>query len=81
MDILKATTRNKGGKGIQQHVKLDLKIPGNWETFLRVDENKEELFHFLADQLVSVEAVHEQVTSPKGDSVVCNVQEIYHSVL
>lgn len=80
MDSLTATTRNKRGKGIQQHVKPDLKIPGNWET-LRVDENKEELFHFLADQLVSVEAVHGQVTSPKGDSVVCNVQEIYHSVL
>ena len=43
-------------------------------AFLRVDENKEELFHFLVDQLVSVEAEHGQVTSTKGDSVVCNGQ-------
>ena len=81
MDSFKAKTQGKRGKRIQQHVKPDLKIPGNWEAFLRVDEIKEELFHFLADQLVSVEAVHEKVTSPKGDSVVCNVQDIYHSLL
>ena len=43
-------------------------------AFLRVDENKEELFHFPADQLVSVEAEHGQVISTKGNSVVCNGQ-------
>ena len=73
-DSLKATTRNKRGKGIRRRVKPDTKIPGNWAAFLRVDENKEELFHFLADQLVSVEAEHGQVISTKGDSVVCNGQ-------
>ena len=41
---------------------------------MRFDENKEELFHFLANQLVSVETEHEQVISTKGDSVVCNGQ-------
>ena len=73
-DNLKTTTRNKRGKGIRRRVKPDSKIPGNWVAFLRVDENKEELFHFLADQLVSVEAEHGQVISTKGDSVVCNGQ-------
>lgn len=55
-------------------VKPDTKIPSNWAAFLMVDKNKEELFHFLADQLVSVEAEHGQVISTKGDSVVCNGQ-------
>ena len=32
------------------------------------------LFHFLADQLVSVEAEHGQIISTKGDSVVCSGQ-------
>lgn len=81
VDNLKATIRNKRGKGIQEHVKPNTKTPGTWVTFLRVDESKEELFYFLADQLVSVKAVHEQVISPKDDSLVCNVQEIYHSAL
>jgi hypothetical protein len=39
---------------------------------LRIDKNKEELFHFLADQLGTVGAEHGQVESTKGDSVVCN---------
>lgn len=73
-DSLKATTRNKKRKGIRRRVKPDTKIPGNWAAFLRVDKNKEELFHFLADQFVSVEAEHGQVISTKGDSVVCNGQ-------
>ena len=73
-DSLKAVTRNKRGKGIRRRVKCDTKIPGNWVAFLRVNENKEELFHFLADQLVSVEAEHGQVISTKGDSVVFNGQ-------
>ena len=73
-DSLKATTRNKRGKGKRRRVKPDTKILGNWAAFLRVDENKEELFHFLADQLVSVEAELGQVISTKGDSVVFNGQ-------
>ena len=64
-DSLKAITRNKRGKAIRRRVKPDTKIPGNWADFLSVDERKEELFHFLADQLVSVEAEHEQVISTK----------------
>ena len=47
--------RSKRGKGIRRRVKSDTKIPGNWAAFLRVDENKQELFDFLADQLGTVD--------------------------
>jgi len=73
-DSLKVTTQSKRGKGISRRVKPDNKIPGNWVAFLRVDENKEELFHFLADQLATGGAEHGQVIYTKGGSVVCNEQ-------
>ena len=69
---LKAKTRNKRGKGIRRRVMPDSKIPGNWAAFLRIDKNKEELFHFLADQLGTVGVQHGQVVSTKGNAVVCN---------
>ena len=50
----------------------DSKIPGNWAAFLRIDKNKEELFHFFADQLGTVGVQHGQVVSTKGNAVVCN---------
>lgn len=69
---LKATARSKRGKGIRRRVKPDTKIPGNWVAFLRVDENKQELFHFLTDQLATTDLGLGQVIWTKGDSVVCN---------
>jgi len=73
-DSLKMTARSKRGKGICRRVKPDTRIPGNWVAFLRVDENKEELFHFLADQLATVGAEHGQVIYTKDESVVCSEQ-------
>ena len=69
---LKEKTRSKRGKGIRRRVMPDSKIPGNWAAFLRIDKNKEELFHFLADQLGTVGVQHGQVVSTKGNAVVCN---------
>ena len=69
-DSLKATARCKRGKGIRRRVKSDTKIPGNWAAFLRVDENKQELFYFLADQLGTVDVELGQVISTKGETVV-----------
>jgi len=47
-DSLKAATRSKRGQGIRRRVKPDTIIPKNWSTFLRDDNNKTELFAFLA---------------------------------
>ena len=45
---LKARTREKRGSGIRKHVSGSTMFPSNWPNFLKVDENKEELFNFLS---------------------------------
>ena len=39
-DSLKGTTRAKRGKGVRRRVVGRASIPGNWASFLRVDDNK-----------------------------------------
>ena len=69
---LKDSARSKRGKGIRRRVRLDTRIPRNWTAFLRVDENKEELFLYLAEQLTTIETDHGEVVSTKYESVVFN---------
>lgn len=52
VDTLKATAREKRGKGVHRRVINSAPIPGNWQNFLRVDLNKKELFSFLSKELV-----------------------------
>ena len=52
---LKVDTRNQRGKGIRRRVEPLSRIPGNWQEFLRVDENKIELFSFLAKKAILLE--------------------------
>jgi len=49
---LKLTTREKRGMGTL--VAANTKMSKNWTGFLRVDDNKTELFHFLADFMTTV---------------------------
>ncbi|KAH3840167.1 hypothetical protein DPMN_113611 [Dreissena polymorpha] len=49
-DRLKASTRGKRGKGMRRRVQADSAIPGNWESFLRIDDNKTDIFTYLAEQ-------------------------------
>ena len=51
---LKDVTRQKRGKGIQRRVASTTHLPKNWRDFLRVNENKTELFNFLSQQIASV---------------------------
>jgi len=37
---------------MRRHVASSTMIPKNWRDFLRVDENKRELFHFLSEQIM-----------------------------
>ena len=41
---IKATTREKRGKGTRQRVSGSAKVPGNWQDFLSNAENKKALF-------------------------------------
>ena len=43
--------RTKRGKGIRRHVEGNKQVPSNWQEFLRVDENKSELFHLISDRM------------------------------
>ena len=69
---LKDSARSKRGKGIRRRVRPDTRIPGNWTAFLRVDENKEELFLYLAEQVTTIGTDHGEVVSTKHESEVFN---------
>ena len=53
-DSLKSTTRQKRGKGVRRRVASATAIPQNWKNFLCLDENKTELFAFLAHNIKSI---------------------------
>ena len=65
---LKATTRGKRGIGVRQRVAADRKLPRNWQEFLRVDQNKQELFKYLAECVTTIDA-EKQVVSTHGKQV------------
>ena len=48
VDSLKSSTRENRGKGIRRRVTLSTAVPKNWQDFLCVDDNKEELFPYLS---------------------------------
>ena len=52
---LKADTRNQWGECIRRLVEPLSRIPGNCQEFLGVDENKTELFSFLANKAILLE--------------------------
>ena len=51
-DSLKGTTRERRGTGTRRLVHASTRIPGNWQSFPRNDENKQELFRFLATKCI-----------------------------
>jgi hypothetical protein len=53
-DSLKNTAREERGKGKRKRVTPAGIIPPNWHTFLRVDDNKTELFNYLAQCLMQI---------------------------
>ena len=69
-DSLKAETRVKRGKGVRRRVEASTPIPGNWQEFLRTDENKVELFSFLANRVPYIET-EKQVLSTIQSNIVC----------
>ena len=50
-DSLKGTTKQKRGKGVRRRVSPFTAIPKSWKDFLCVDDNKTELFKYLAQHL------------------------------
>ena len=68
-DSLKKATREKRGSVLRRRVEDSSKIPGNWKSFLRVDENKTELFKFLAKKIERTKVEGKELFITFGDSV------------
>ena len=51
---LKAETRSKRGQGGRRKVTNKNTMPSNWHNFLRHNDNKTELYHFLADKVAQM---------------------------
>ena len=62
-DSLKADTRNRRGKGVRRRVEPTSEVPRNWQEFLRIDDNKTELFSFLASNLADLETNKHLITT------------------
>ena len=67
---MKQQTREKRGKGVRRRVAANNSIPKNWGEFLRLDDNKKELFAFLSREAITVET-DKQVISTLLEDVVC----------
>ena len=68
---LKSETRLKRGQGIRRRVSGTSKTPKDWKSFLRNDENKTELFNFLAEKICSAETTCTIIVT-KGEDVISN---------
>jgi hypothetical protein len=72
-DSLKSAARGKRGNGVKRRVMPSAVLPTNWSSFLHVDDNKTELFHFLATELEAIHLVADKVlVVTKGQHAICN---------
>ena len=54
-DSLKHSTREARGQGVRRRVLPNCTIPENWSSFLRNENNKTELFTFLATCVADIQ--------------------------
>jgi len=69
---LKAETRTKRGRGVRRRVESKGKIPQNWQNFLRNNDNKTELFNFLADKISQMSTPNTVIVTRENDVVASN---------
>jgi hypothetical protein len=53
---------------------MKVKIPPNWKSFLRVDDNKKELFQLLAKESVTIDLTEKEVYSTLDNQVQSNTR-------
>ena len=68
-ESLKGHTREKRGKGSRRRVGSNVALPGNWQQFLRNDENKGELLGFLAKHATQIETTKHVITTYGQDII------------
>jgi len=70
-DSLKVDTRSKRGKGVRRRVKPSSAVSPNWQEFLRIEDNKTELFSFLASNMADTDTNKNLITT-QGTGVLCS---------
>ena len=75
-ESLKADTRSKRVKWVRKHDESSSTLPGNWQTFLRIDENKTELFPFLATRAAGIDTTKQVLTTHHVVVLCTNQQDI-----
>jgi len=66
--LVEGYSKSQAGKGVKRRVVGGATIPRNWASFLRVDENKTELFSFLSGVLYdSFQLADKELITTKGD--------------
>ena len=75
-DSLKGTTRQKRGKSVRKRVAPSTVMPKNWRDFLRVVQNKTELFGFLSREAIRLPiADGKEMYATCGTEVLCSPAE------
>lgn len=67
---LKQHARDMRGRGMRRRVVGHGTVPGNWQSFLRRNENKAELFAFLAKHVQSLNVQGKQIISTFNEDVI-----------
>ncbi len=61
--------QGNAGRGKRRHVASSTMITKNWRDFLRVDENKSELFHLVSQQVVLLPQVKKKSSMQQMEQV------------
>ena len=70
INSLKQLTRKNRGQGMRRRVTPINSIPANWQSFLRNEENKTELFAFLSTQIEMINTEGPELVSTYYEDVV-----------
>ena len=77
-DSLKQSTREKRkhlGTAQRRRVLSGSPVPSNWDSFLRIDANKDELFHFLSESMETYNTGGKVLISTYDEKVMTTVQD------
>lgn len=70
---IKHCARQKRGIAKRRRVLPNTAVPSDWQDFLRLEENKQELFAFLAGRIESIPVPHGKlIIATHGNEVLCN---------
>ena len=70
-DSLKTNVRSRRGRGVRRHVAPSSVIPGKWKDFLYINDNKTELFSFLAMSTAAHVKTNKQIMITHRSDVLC----------